>query len=136
VLGLALIDPGSASDLAHPVENAANSIIQTGVMGALLILAVAGAILAVWKLNRTNEARVRDQQAVTKTLIDVTTALRQTMEGLTGTTDALKEAVNKNTEQSRSSLASMERTVNETVRDAIRALRRFSPPGGTPRAGG
>lgn len=122
------LEPTAAETAASPVASAAQSIIQTGTLGALLVLAVAGALLAVWKLNKVNEARVKDQKETTKALIDVTTALRETLGELTGTTNALKDAVQKNTDR----VASSERTVNETVRDAIRALRRFSPPGGTP----
>jgi hypothetical protein len=123
-----LLAADPSTEITHPVESAANSIIQSGTLGALLILTVAGCILAVWKLNKVNEARVKDQQDMTRALIDVTTSLRETLGELTGTTNALKEAVQGNTEQTRS----MERTVNETVRDAVRTLRRFSPPGGMP----
>lgn len=128
-----MIDPTSSSspELGQPIANAANAIIQTGVLGALLILAVTACFVAVWKLNKTNEARVKDQQEMTKALVDLTTNLRETLSELTGITGALKEAVQKSTEQGRS----MERTLNETVRDAIRSLRRFSPPGGTPAGG-
>ena len=126
-----------------PVTNAANSLIQAGILGALVLLLGMALAYVVLKWNRTNELRVKDQKEsveatnkqaasyavdYTKLVGAVTEALRE----LVGTTDALKEAVKANTEASRT----MERSVNEALREAIRAAsdyrRRFTPPGSPP----
>jgi hypothetical protein len=121
-----LMDP--ISEVAHPVEGAANTLLQSGVLGALLIIVGAFAFYAVFKWNKANESRVKDQKEMAKTLVDLTNGLKDALREVNGTTDALKEAVKANTAASEK----MERTMNETVRDAIRATgyqRRYSPTG-------
>jgi len=123
-----------------PVTNAANSIISSGVLGALVVLMSIALAFVVLKWNRTNELRVKDQEkaieAIQKHADSYTTLVTATtgaLRDLVGTTDALREAVKANTEASRT----MERTINETVREAIRGAaaagyrRNFTPPGST-----
>jgi len=125
--------PEVPTGLDGPVTGAANALIQTGVLGALVVLLAIAVVLVVWRWNKTNEARVKDQKEMARTLLETTTSLNGTLGELVGTTDALKEALKANTAAS----VTMERTLNETVRDAVRgsAFRRLSPPGGTPAAG-
>ena len=113
-----------------PVTGAANSLLQAGVLGALVVLLAVALVIVVWRWNKTNEARVKDQKEMAKSLVEVTTSLDGALRELTGTTDALQEALKANTAAS----VTMERTINETIRDAIRsgAARRMSPFGGTP----
>jgi hypothetical protein len=124
-----------------PVTNAANSLIQAGILGALVLLMGMALGYVVLKWNRTNELRVKDQkeameaiQKSSESYTSLVTATTGALRDLVGTTDALKEAVKANTEASRT----MERTLNETVREAIRAAggyRRFTPTG-TPGSSG
>jgi hypothetical protein len=119
-----------------PVTSAANSLLQAGVLGALVVILLAFSFYTVWKWNKANEARVKDQKEMAHTLVELTTGFKEALMELNGTVDALKTAVQANTAASEK----MERTLNETVRDAVRAVgagaRRFSPPGGTPAMGG
>lgn len=124
-----MIAPEVPQGLDGPVTGAANALVQTGVLGALVVLLAVALVIAVWRWNKTNEARVKDQKDMAKSLVEVTTGLNEALTTLTGTTDALKEALKANTAAS----VTMERTINETVREAVRSAgyRRMSPPGGT-----
>jgi hypothetical protein len=125
-----LAGPDVPQGLDGPVTGAANALVQTGVLGALVVLLAVAVVLVVWRWNKTNEARVKDQKEMAQTLLKTTTSLNSTLGALVGTTDALKEALKANTSAS----VTMERTVNEVIRDAVRgsAYRRSSTPTGTP----
>jgi len=125
-----LFGPEVPQGLDGPVTGAANSILQGGILGALVILLAVALVLVILKWNKTNEARVKDQKDMAQSLLKTTTGLEGALRELVGTTDALKEALKANTAAS----ATMERTLNETVRDAVRAggYRRSSTPSGTP----
>jgi F0F1-type ATP synthase membrane subunit b/b' len=113
---LAALTPEIAPGIDGPITGAADSIVQTGVLGALVILLMAVAVAAVLKWNKTNEARVKDQKEMAKALVDITSDVKDAVRELTGMTDALKEALKANT----TAVTTMERTVNEVVREAIR----------------
>lgn len=122
-----LMDRGGP-EIPEPVAGAANSLLQGGILGALVVLLGAALAYVVWKWNKTNEARVKDQKEMAKSLVDLTTGLNDAIRDLTGTTSALRDAVAANTTAS----TVMERTISETVRDAVRGYRRYSPSGGMP----
>lgn len=119
-----------------PVTGAANSLVQSGILGSLVLLFGVALVVVVLKWNKTNELRVKDQKETVEAIrrreeayTQLVTGVMGAMRDLVGTTDALKEAMKANTEASRA----MERTINETVREAIRAggYRRFTPPSGS-----
>ena len=122
--------PRCAAGARRAVTGAANALVQTGVLGALVVLLAVAVVLVVWRWNKTNEARVKDSEGDGSDALKTTTSLNSTLGALVGTTDALKEALKANTSAS----VTMERTVNEVIRDAVRgsAYRRSSTPTGTP----
>lgn len=129
-----------------PVTNAANTLLQTGVLGSMCVLLIIGIVWLVLRWNKTNELRVKDQKEASATIREMTeahaelvTSIKEALGELVGTTNALKEALKANTEASKT----MERTINETVREAIRSAgyRRYATPsagtsGGPPPAAG
>lgn len=119
-------------DPPDPVAGAADKLIQTGVLGALLVLVGAFAFYAVIRWNRANESRVKDQKEMSEALTSLTTGLKGALVDLNGTTNALREAVVASTTQT----ATMQTVLNDVVKEAVRAgvYRRMSPPGGTPAA--
>ncbi len=116
--------------LDGPITGAANSVLSGGILGALVLLFGIALVIVVMKWNKANESRVKDQKEMAETLVNLTDGIKDALRDMNGTTDALKNAVTANT----AALAQMERTLNETVRDAVRAqgYRRMSPMGGTP----
>lgn len=133
-----------AEGAADPIASAANAIIQTGVLGALLVGMTGLAILAVLRWNKATEARVKDQKEASEAMTELTTSLRGALMDQTvamnalrdtqlGTSNALREALTANTAAS----TAMRVTLDGVVRDAVRGYqRRMSPPGGTPATGG
>jgi hypothetical protein len=128
-----------------PVTNAANSLLQAGILGSLVLLMGMALAYVVLKWNKASELRVKDQKEAMEAVRKSSEAYTALVTGTTGAlrdmvsmTDALKDAVKANTEASRT----MERTINETLREAIRAAttasgyRRFTPPSGTGGTGG
>jgi biopolymer transport protein ExbB/TolQ len=109
---------------AGAVEDAAHTLLQAGILGALLVLVGAFAFYAVWKWNKANEARVKDQKEMARDALALTNDIQKALQAVNGTTNALQEAVRANTEAVKGNTAAvmtMERTLNETVRDAVRA---------------
>jgi septal ring factor EnvC (AmiA/AmiB activator) len=147
MLLLALLDP-SPSDAMHPVEDATSRLVQSGILGSLLVLVGAFAFYAVWKWNKANEARVEDNKKSAAEVTALNNDLKDTLREVLSTIDALKSSMQSSTEALKASIqanteavkantaasATMERTINETVRDAVRAsgYRRSSTPTGTP----
>lgn len=123
-----------AVDVAKPLDGAANTFLQQGVLGAMVLVLIVALAFAVWRWNKANEARVKDQKEMRDTILEVTRSFEETTRELSGSVDKMAEATRAQT----ASLVTMERTLNETVRDAIRVIgfRRNSPFGGTPAQGG
>jgi len=123
-----------------PVTNAGNSLLQYGAVGAMCVLLIIAIVWLVVKWNKANELRIKDQKEAASTFREMAQAsanlvveLKEALNELVGTTDALNEAVKANTEASKT----MERTLNEVVREAVRATgyRRFTPPSGSSAGG-
>ena len=125
---LAAITEGAAD----PVASAASSIIQQGVLGALLVVLGAFVFYLVLRLNKLSDARVKDQKEMSAAQTDLTTSLKGALGDLNGTMNALREATVANT----SATNAMRVTMDGVVRDAVRGYqRRMSPPGGIPATG-
>ena len=147
LLALALLGP-EPSDSIHPVEDATSRLVQSGILGSLLVLVGAFAFYAVWKWNKANEMRVEDNKKANAEVTALNNDLKDTFREVLSTIDALRVGMQSNTEALKVSIqanteavkagtaasATMERTINETIRDAVRAsgYRRSSTPTGTP----
>jgi uncharacterized protein HemX len=74
--------PGAATEVA---TKASNTIIESGVLGALLIVAVLGIVVLVWLLVRVQNARVSDiqkQAEVANRMVETFTQVKETLEEL------------------------------------------------------
>lgn len=74
--------PAPAAEVA---TKASNTIIESGVLGALLIVAVLGIIVLVWLLVRVQNARVSDiqkQAEVANRMVETFTRVNETLEEL------------------------------------------------------
>lgn len=145
---VALMEPPNPADSMHPVEDATGRIVQSGILGSLLVIVGAFAFYAVWKWNKTNELRVEDNKKSLEQVTALNNDLKDTFREVLSTVDALKTGMQTNTDALKASIqanteaikantaasATMERTINETIRDAVRAsgYRRSSTPTGTP----
>jgi hypothetical protein len=121
---------GSAAD---PLASAANAIIQTGVLGALLVIVGVFAFYMVTRVNKVNDLRVKDQKEAGDAMTKLSTDLMGTMRDFNGTANALREAVVANTTAANATRV----TLDSVIRDAVRGVpRRMTPAAGMPATGG
>jgi uncharacterized protein HemX len=119
-----------AEKAADAATGAMNNLVKDGVLGALLVLAVVGIVILVWRLLRAQDLRVEDQNkandALEKVREKTSTLMEQLMQASHETTRAMERLTDAQEDNVRaldrvcSALTSVQTTLESVLRDAVR----------------
>jgi hypothetical protein len=127
-----MVAEGAGGGFTEPVSNAANELVKTGILGAMLVLVGAFAVYLLIKLNKAHESRIEDQKATTKAILDLSVSMKDAVKEMTQAMGKVCEA----SDDSKVALDRLDRTIDNVVRDAVRwGYRKPTPPSGLPRGG-
>lgn len=133
------------ADIGEVAKAGGLSIVESGILGSLLILSVVINVVLVRLLLRTQEQRVSDRESDTKRLEDVNKRLEglhsTTLSALDGTAKAV-EGLEHVYSSTNTTLQTMQTSLDTVVGQALKTIQvtsqgrhsssRLSPPDGTP----
>jgi len=115
---------------ADTAKSAGLTLIESGILGTLLVFAVSVAAFAVWKLNKVQDLRVEDQKKMSERMEGLVQKLTLTFSEMNNSIVNLTSAEKEGQMVMQAMKTSMDGVIMEAVR---RSGRSYGPPPNEPR---
>jgi hypothetical protein len=115
---------------ADTAKSAGLTLIESGILGTLLVFAVSVAAFAVWKLNKVQDLRVEDQKKMSERMEGLVQKLTLTFSEMNNSIVNLTSAEKEGQAVMQAMKTSMDGVIMEAVR---RSGRSYGPPPNEPR---
>jgi hypothetical protein len=115
---------------ADTAKSAGLTLIESGILGTLLVFAVSVAAFAIWKLNKVQDLRVEDQKKMSERMEGLVQKLTLTFSEMNNSIVNLTSAEKEGQAVMQAMKTSMDGVIMEAVR---RSGRSYGPPPNEPR---
>jgi len=115
---------------ADTAKSAGLTLVESGILGALLVFAVSVAAFAIWKLNKVQDLRVEDQKKMSEKMEGLVQKLTLTFSEMNNSIVNLTSAEKEGQLVMQAMKTSMDGVIMEAVR---RSGRSYGPPPNEPR---